>query len=140
MSHTRIKDPKRTKTPEAPADIPVPTLGTSKEELIAEYKKLDSTLAAVNTNIKLENEKAVAAQQQIEALRSQGLQIVGQANVLGRLLGGMGVNARALAANVDPVASNLADFPLSEGENKGEVSEPKEVKPVLGLKNRFADR
>lgn len=141
MSHTKIKDPKRTEaTPAPPGNIPVPTLGTSEEDLIAEYKKLDAVLNTVNMNIKVENEKVVAAQQQIEALRSQGLQVVGQANVIGRMLSGIGIDARTLGASTGPNEPNLAPFSAPEMENEAEVPEPKEFTPVSGIRNRFAGR
>jgi hypothetical protein len=118
----------------------MPTLGTSKEDLIAEYKKLDALLTTVNLNIKIENEKAVAAQQQVEGYRNQGLQVVGQANVIGRMLNGMGIDARTLKAETGPNEPNLAPFSVPELENEAEVPEPKEFTPVSGIRNRFAGR
>ena len=141
MSHMKIKDPKKTESaPAPPENIPMPTLGTSEEELIAEYKKLDAVLASVSMNIKVENEKVVAAQQQIEAYRNQGLQVVGQANVIGRLLSGMGIDARTLATSTGPNEPNLAPFSAPELENEAEVPEPEEFTPASSIKNRFAGR
>lgn len=141
MSHTKIKDPKNTAAPSGdPTNIPMPTLGTSEEELIAEYKKLDSSLEAVNTSIKVERDKIGDAQQQIEALRSQGLQVVGQANVIGRMLNGMGIDARTLTADPSPDEPNLASFSTPETENETEGLEPEAFNPASSIKNRFASR
>jgi len=136
-----IKEPKKnTPTPKGPEEISIPALGTSVEELSTEYKKLDAMLGAINGRIEEENQKVVAAQEQIVALRNQGLQVVGQANVLARQLSGMGIDARKLGATPAPPAVNSPNFSPSEAENEVEVSEPEEFNPVSSIKNRFARR
>lgn len=139
MSHSsKIKEPKKnTPTPQPPKPLPA-TLGISKEELISEFKRLDALLSTVNAGMKAENEKIAAAQQKVEAYRNQGLQFVGQANVVTRQLSGMGFDTASLTNIAPPIPPNSPDFIPSEPENEAEVPEPKEVASVSAIKNRFA--
>jgi len=123
-----------------------PELSPDKDSLISEFKKLDSMLAAINTNIQVQNdiiaeanESATAAQQNISALRGQGLQIVGQANIVTRILRSMGVDTEDFAIAPPGVAEEQENAPgasnLSPSEELGETPAPKR-----GLKNRFSPR
>jgi hypothetical protein len=71
-------------------------LSADVSSLTSEYKKLDAQLSAINHNIQVENEKIAEAQQVIANNRSQGLQLVGQANVVSRILLDMGVDVQSL--------------------------------------------
>lgn len=125
MSHS-VKDPKNAPNPNA--------LSPDVDTLTSEYKKLDSMLAAINQNIQDENEKVVVSQQAIANNRSQGLQVVGQANVIARILLDMGVDAQTLTT--PPMPEPVEPTPPIEGVPEFEEEAP--TKP--SLRNRFSSR
>jgi hypothetical protein len=125
MSHS-VKDPKNVPNPNA--------LSADVDTLTSEYKKLDSMLAAINQNIQDENEKVATAQQAIAANRTQGLQVVGQANVISRILLDMGVDAQTLAT--PPMPEPVEPAPPIEAVPEFEEEAP--AKP--SLRNRFSSR
>jgi uncharacterized protein YdcH (DUF465 family) len=138
MSHT-AKNP----TPEIPE---IPGLNPDKEELISEYKQLDAKLAAINNNIQAQNdtikdaqETATVAQQNIANLRNQGLQFVGEARVISRILKTMGVNTEEFTTP-PPMMSQPPETPPPTPD----MFPPEEVEetpaPKRGLKNRFSPR
>jgi hypothetical protein len=127
MSHTsKIKDPKKTD---------INTLSPDEDSLISEYKKLDAMLAILNKGINTENEKIVKAQQTINEHRAQGLQMVGQANVIGRILLDMGFDVKTLAP--PPEMPKLVE-PTPPLDALPESEE--EVPAKRGLRNRFSPR
>lgn len=126
MSHTsKITDPKNNP---GPVDT---GLAPDKDTLISEFKKLDAQLAAVNDGIVKAREQVTEGQQTIIALREQGLQFVGQANVIGRILHTMGVDAQALATAPAQVAEGMESAPATSEEAPA---------GKRGLKNRFSPR
>ena len=111
------------------------TLSADVDSLTSEYKKLDSALSAINKNIQIENEKIAEANQAIANSRSQGLQLVGQANVISRILLDMGVDVQSL---VTPPPLPEPVEPASLVEVMPELEEEAPTKP--GLRNRFSSR
>lgn len=134
MSHTGIKKPSKKKNPVPNISEVAPkspnALGTDVDTLKSEYLKLDSMLAFVNETIQTANKEVVEAQQKIAAARERGLQIVGQASVIGRQLQGMGIEPTSLVPN-------LPNFNPDGVEIEDEMLEPEEFNPVSTLKNRF---
>jgi hypothetical protein len=122
MSHTSKK----------PNPEPEVGLEASEQTLISEYKRLDSMLAAINAKMREESQTILEAQQRVQAYREQGLQFVGQANVVGRLLQGMGIDPQTLTgelANLELIDPEGVEGTPAAPEN------PSARKP--GLKNRF---
>jgi hypothetical protein len=117
----------------AAAETPTPgeSLGTDPKSLLLEWNKLRAAVQAINTMGNEENEKIQASQQKLKSLETQGLQIIGQLNIITRILRGMGIQPEQ-QVSVPPTPPPI---PVEEQETE-EVSPPRST-AQQAVRNRF---
>lgn len=145
MSHTtKSVDPEQPiSAQQPPQEIikPVP-LSADPATLVDEWRRSQGFIAQVNLKLRAQQQIIETAQQTIETLKTQGLQVVGQANMVLRILAGMGVdpNKYGFSEESKPDELNLQGS-LSKSPETPEVVQDKEVdkNPKLAaLRNRFS--
>jgi len=141
MSHnvdkTKAQIP-QAETQEAPKVIP---LATDPGTLVDEWRKYQGFVAQVNVKIREQQQIVANAQQVIEELKTQGLQVVGQANTIYRILTGMGVDPNKYGFSEEPQPASFSPEEVTPPVMKAvEAPVTKEVArnpKVEAIKKRF---
>ncbi len=119
MSRKRIRRPKKgtrrqdTQSVASQQAENIPALNGDTETLTAELARLQQEIEKCNKIIREATDIVTAKQQEIEGVRAQGLQVIGQATTIQRLLVGQGVE-------IPPPGSQLVPQASAEGEPYGE--------------------
>ena len=94
MSKSKIRRPAKN-TP-APAQTPpaqqIIPLDDSPESLVVEWRRLQGLIAEINVQLKTNQQKMAEIEESNKNLQNQGLQIMGAASSISRLLAGKGVD------------------------------------------------
>ena len=134
MSH--IKKPTEETTPQDPI-----TLSDDPQALLLEYHAIQAQLTKMNEEIKEKQAVVASTQTEIDTIRQQGLQFIGQANVLFRILKGKGIDPNTTAPTpqnpqIPEPKAPTAPTPVPAVEEKAA-----EVSPAAQtLRNRFPRR
>lgn len=147
MSHTVDKK----KEPEQEVSAPqaqqqeaakLPPLSSDPATLVDEWRKAQGFVAQANLKLREQQQIIETAQQTIEGLKNQGLQVVGRANVILQILAGMGIDPNKYGF---PKETQSDDFSLQgslpPAQEKSEVTESKPVSSnprVAALRKRFS--
>lgn len=143
MSKNKIRRPKKSMpTPAPPAPTtPKPELGTDPESLVAEYQGLDVKLGQINQIIKNSTEQQQKLQAQVANARSEGQTVLGQLNVLVRILNGMGIdpnNYKPIQAVEDEeIPVEKPGFSGEDEKNEAEVVDIKRDVTIEAIRRRL---
>lgn len=105
MSHPKIRQPKKKEQPTARS------LDVDPDILSKEFQTLDAQLAQINQIINGAVEIAKKQQAIINSAKAEGQVILGKMDMLSRILTGMGIDPRDLAAHVPVQEENSEENP-----------------------------
>jgi hypothetical protein len=141
MSKNKIRKPKK-KAPPAPVpQAPKPELASDPDSLVAEFKALDGKLAHLNDVIKQSQEQIQRFTATIEQAKVEGQQVLGQLDVVIRILNGMGVDPNNYQPNQEvedeEIPAEEPDFFDENEEIEAEVVDIKRDAKIEAIKRRL---
>lgn len=109
-------------------------LSNEPDDLVREYRKINAQIVNSTSKIKQHQSTIQASQQAIQQIEKQGLQLVGQSQMLTRILNGMGVDPQEYSL---PEDDKKGENSPAEAKNGAEVVDIKEDKAKKAPPNRF---
>jgi hypothetical protein len=117
------------------------TLSDDPQALLLEYHAIQAQLVKMNEEIQAKNVVIQKNQQEVEVIRQQGLQFIGQANILFRILKGKGIDANAALPSMPKPQTVEPPAPMAPAEVSETKQSLEDTSPAAQiLRNRFPRR